>query len=410
MNLEISQVTRQCEEAAQKMVTQFTEAQLRANSLDELIEAVIAEKVPGTIVLDLEGHQIDNEVVPTPRGPILGTPPYGGQHPAESIKALLHIPWSGNRQAFTFRPYHSLQQQNPEADITDREVVLFVVAYPGTPGDVTQKHLLDQQQILQQWVERVNGDIAGVERLVRAKVRSQLAERQRVQRQRDAMIGEFTIPVRQVAADWALEVPVRRTTVVLRGSAPTGTNGEPEWSLADSVYEQIIRTITGLTRAMELRPASANRLLPDEETLRDFLMFMLGGNYEAPDGADLFVGGETVNGKGKTDLLIRHRDKNAFIGECKFWDGPSKFDEAIEQLLSYVVWRDTKAALILFIKNRDATAVIDTAGSRLASHAACVQAPVSSAPCERRDYRLASPHDDQRMISLALLPVVVRAI
>ena len=229
MNLEMSQVTRQCEEAAQKMVTQFTEAQLRANSLDELIEAVVAEKVPGTIVLDLEGHQIDNEVVRTPRGPILGTPPYGGQHPAESIKALLHIPWSGNRKAFTFRPYQSLQQQNPEADITDREVVLFVIAFPGTPGDVTQKHLLDQQQILQQWVERVNSDIAGVEALIRAQVRGQIAERQQIQRQRDAMIDEFTIPIRQVAVDRALEIPVRRNTVVLRGSAPSSANGEPEW-------------------------------------------------------------------------------------------------------------------------------------------------------------------------------------
>jgi hypothetical protein len=38
-------------------------------------------------------------------------------------------------------------------------------------------------------------------------------------------------------------------------------------------------------------------------------------------GSDLFVGGETVNGKGKTDILVRHHGQTAFIGECKFWDG-----------------------------------------------------------------------------------------
>jgi hypothetical protein len=119
----MAQVTRQCEGAAEKMVAQFSETQLRANSLDELIQAVASDKAPQTITLDTEQHEIDTEVVPTPRGPILGVPPWGGQHPAETIKVTLHIPWSGNRQAFTFRPHHSLQQ-NPEADVADREVVL----------------------------------------------------------------------------------------------------------------------------------------------------------------------------------------------------------------------------------------------------------------------------------------------
>jgi hypothetical protein len=35
---------------------------------------------------------------------------------------------------------------------------------------------------------------------------------------------------------------------------------------------------------------------------------------------------------------------------------------------------------------------------------------VSLDPYQRRDYRLVSPLDDQRIISLALLPVVVQAV
>lgn len=408
MSLEMAEVTRLCEESAKKMVTQFTVAQLRANTLDELIEAVVAEIVPRTIALDTDRHEIDSEVVPTPRTHILGVPQRGGQDPVESIRVSLHIPWSGNRQAFTFRPHHSLQQ-NPEADVADREVVLSVVAHQGTTAEISEKYLLDQERNLQQWVDRINSDIAGLERLTRVQARSQIAQRQETLRQRDAMISEFTIPVRQVAPDRALEIPVKRTTIALRGSVPASASSEREWSLADAVYQQIIRTITGFSHALERRPASAVKLLPDEETLRDWLMFMLGANYEGADGGELFVGGETVNGKGKTDILIRHRDRSAFIGECKFWDGPGKFDQAIGQLLSYMIWRDTKAALILFIKNPNATAIIDRAGGRLAAHANCVQAPVPLDPYQRRDYQLVSPHDDQRMISLAFLPVVVRA-
>jgi hypothetical protein len=138
-------------------------------------------------------------------------------------------------------------------------------------------------------------------------------------------------------------------------------------------------------------------------------MFLLSTNYEAPDGSEIFAGGETVNGKGRTDILVRHQGRNAFIGECKFWHGPTRFGEAIDQLLGYTVWRDTKAAIILFITNRNATAVIDRAGGCLVGHPTCRQAPVSPDPYRRRDYRFASPTDDQRMISLALLPVVVPA-
>ena len=34
-------------------------------------------------------------------------------------------------------------------------------------------------------------------------------------------------------------------------------------------------------------------LIHDEETMRDWLMFILGSNYEAPDGGELFIGGES---------------------------------------------------------------------------------------------------------------------
>ena len=141
--------------------------------------------------------------------------------------------------------------------------------------------------------------------------------------------------------------------------------------------------------------------------MRDWLMFLLSANYEAPDGKDLFIGGETENGKGKTDILVRYRNKNAFIGECKFWDGPAKFDMAIDQLLSYTVWRDTKAVLILFITRRNPTQVIGKAHARLAAHAAHRQTLELADTGERRDYRFVSPADNRRTISLALLPVVV---
>lgn len=120
------------------------------------------------------------------------------------------------------------------------------------------------------------------------------------------MTAAFTIPVRPLDPDQTLEIPVRRTAVILNSSPSARPGGPREWLLTNAVYEQMITTITRFGRALERRPASARLLLPDEETLRDWRMFLLSNNYEAPDGTELFIGGETVNGKGKTDIFIRH--------------------------------------------------------------------------------------------------------
>jgi hypothetical protein len=49
-------------------------------------------------------------------------------------------------------------------------VVLSVVVYQGTPGEISEKYLLGQERNLQQWAD---GDITGLERLVRTQVRGQ---------------------------------------------------------------------------------------------------------------------------------------------------------------------------------------------------------------------------------------------
>lgn len=78
----------------------------------------------------------------------------------------------------------------------------------------------------------------------------------------------------------------------------------------------------------------------------------MNGHYEGQ------ATGETFNYQGKTDILIRSDGKNIFIGECKYWSGPKKFSETIDQLLGYSSWRDTKVAVIVFSRNRDFTNVV----------------------------------------------------
>ena len=58
------QFTQASEESASRMIRSFTEDQLRANSLEDLVQAVVDDKVPRPIVLDVEHHRIANPILP----------------------------------------------------------------------------------------------------------------------------------------------------------------------------------------------------------------------------------------------------------------------------------------------------------------------------------------------------------
>jgi hypothetical protein len=406
----IDAIRSQAIDGVSPAVARFTEGQLRGNSLDDLARYVVDDIMGQPLELDPGNHSYEHQIVPLAN---LDVPaPNGARSVIDVIRLSLHIPYTGTRTVFKTQPSRVPGTPNPEATLTDDEVIITIAAGPEEDGLAAEGRLLLLEQNLQQWVNAVNDDVAALKRELGPHARTLISKRLSVLQQRDNIVAALTIPLRRVEADRAVEIPITRTTVVLKSTAPAAA-GQREWSLADSVYEQMIKTITGFTHALERRPTSALRLLPEtetpagEETLRDWLMFILGSNYEAPDGGELFIGGEVENGKGKTDILVRHQGRNAFIGECKFWHGPKKLNEAIQQLLGYTAWRDTKAAIILFITNRNATAAIDSAGSCLAAHSACKEVLNSHDPKERRDYRFSSPTDEQRIISLALLPVVL---
>ena len=112
-----------------------------------------------------------------------------------------------------------------------------------------------------------------------------------------------------------------------------------------------------MTHVMERSPSAFASM--DEETLRQHFLVQLNGHFEGQ------ATGETFNAAGKTDILLRSGDRNVFIAECKFWNGPKQYAEAIDQLLSYASWRDTKTAIFIFNRSTSTSTVL--AGVRTTS-------------------------------------------
>ena len=190
-----------------------------------------------------------------------------------------------------------------------------------------------------------------------------IANRQQAIRESRAYLGDLRLQLsRDPAADAVIPAlpkrmpgptdssrPQRPAATV--ASPPAATSTLPRPTL-DEFYDHVVTVLGAAAVGFERSPRRF--ATAEEEALRDFVLVTLNSHYE---GA---ATGETFNGAGKTDILVRYGMDNAFIGECKFWGGERRLAETFAQLLSYTTWQDNRLALILFVRNKQMQPVIDT--------------------------------------------------
>lgn len=134
--------------------------------------------------------------------------------------------------------------------------------------------------------------------------------------------------------------------------------------MAKEMYDDILKVIYELGKSMEKKPSTYKG--KDEEGIRDQFLLVLETRYDSTTAS-----GETFNRGGSTDIILKYAEdgSNLFVAECKFWHGASEFHKAISQLFDrYLTWRDSKAALMLFVTNKDFTNVIEIIRNETAKH------------------------------------------
>jgi len=135
-------------------------------------------------------------------------------------------------------------------------------------------------------------------------------------------------------------------------------------TMSKEMYDDVLKVIYDSGKSMEKKPALY--IGKDEEGLRDQFLFVLETRYEGTTAT-----GETFNRGGKADIILKYASdgSNLFIAECKIWHGSSEFLKAISQLFDrYLTWRDSKVALMLFVKNKDITNVLETIKNDISQH------------------------------------------
>ncbi|WP_396616288.1 hypothetical protein ACHZ97_00670 [Lysobacter soli] len=270
----------------------------------------------------------------------------------------VEIPFTGEAAAFEIRP--STYSLNPPRAKVQGSMVTFSIAGTSLDPNAVRNEI-------QQMVGNISGYLANLRANVEALNRQLPNEARRaIEARRDKVLANrntvaalgFKMKPRDGAATYVPKEVRRKLTPTL----PPATSApyKPEPAIAPTDYEHILSVMHEMTQVMERSPSAFRDL--DEESLRSHFLVQLNGHYQGQ------ATGETFNYQGKTDILIRSEGRNIFIAECKFWAGPKKLSETLDQLLGYSAWRDTKTAVVVFNRNRDFSKVLAAIPTTVRAH------------------------------------------
>jgi hypothetical protein len=265
-------------------------------------------------------------------------------------RITFYVPFGGDPRMFNCRP-STYTTVSPYARIAGSDLL---ITYESTEQDpAAAKSFLDYNLTLTlRYLGWISGDVSRHNNSLREWARTKIeARRDKLLKDR-GMVEALGIPLRkrQNASQTYVVPTVRKKLSVSRPPENTAPYA-PEPTLDENAYESILSIISNMAAVIERSPHAFREM--GEEDLRQHFLVQLNGQYEGQ------ATGETFNFQGKTDILIRWNGKNIFIAECKFWEGPKSFRKALDQLLGYAAWRDTKTALLIFNRQKDFSAVLN---------------------------------------------------
>ncbi len=261
-----------------------------------------------------------------------------------------HIPYEGDIQLFHCRA-STFTMNPPIASIDANELKL---SYTLTEHDIESiKAAFERDKdAINKHLDWITKDVSPVNDSIKSMAHQRIEARRSKLLKNQGIVAELGFPLRKMegAAETYVVPTVRKKLLpVMPKASKAAYIPEPTLSMED--YEHIISVMSNMVMVMERSPQAFKNM--QEEDLRQHFLVQLNGQYEGQ------ATGETFNFEGKTDILIRAEDKNVFIAECKFWHGPKSLIEAVDQILKYTTWRDTKTAMLVFNRGGSFSSVLE---------------------------------------------------
>jgi hypothetical protein len=336
-------------QAAADAANQIEESRFLASSDDEIVDHLKGRFLVEPLVLHEENARMTQSEtkVDVSRDPNrMFFPDQRGPFYIAGTKLDVSIPYSGAEWIWGCRtnPFTHSPPTGTVAAGRDGGTLELTISLPHDSQPQRFKELHEQNmRSLRQHIEWQAGQVRQYNQKIESVVRSSVEQRRLRLKQHSGLAAIMNIPLQEKAGAPSIQrIPVEiRRPPPLPVAPKTGLQPEP--GIDADVYEKILDVIRHEGRTFETTPKTYAKL--DEEELRDVVLAHLNGHFQ---GA---ATGEAFRRKGKTDIRIEDKDRSAFVAECKVWSGAGEVKKALEQMLGYLTWRDSKAALVFFNKH-----------------------------------------------------------
>ncbi len=275
------------------------------------------------------------------------------------IEISVDVPFSGDSQLFSVQP--STFNSMPPQGTLRANVLRFVFWGDNLNPEQARNQIQGWLSNVKQHLQWQRESFRPLNEALPREAREAIENRRHQLLNNQNLIAALGIPLKRRADSPTTYVApeVKRKLVPKMPPATTGVF-RPEPTMEETEYQRILGIMESMAHVLERSPKAFYHL--DEEGIRTHFLVQLNGQYEGQ------ATGETFNYQGKTDILIRSGDRNIFIAECKFWGGPAKLTDTIEQLLGYLSWRDFKTAILLFNRNREFSKVLAAITGVMTAH------------------------------------------
>lgn len=320
---------------------------------------------------------------------------WGVEDSYEATMVRYIVPISGDSDLLFFHPSIWFSSGSGRFHVEHSYIYTDILSLNGKAEEVTREYESEKNSCLQM-LEHLDKEIKAYNRALPEIARKVFSARKESIKRQNSFVASLGMPTANQRKPKTYSVP----TVSHRYGPPKSPNNSQKVEELTPVmdaqkYNQILDSIHTIGKVYESLPNVTKNM--DEETLRDLFLAQIQTSFKSESAT-----GEAFNKSGKTDIMVKHEDGIVFIAECKFWHGKQVFLDAVSQLLSYLTWRDTKTALLLFVRGVTMTAALNGVKNYISEHPNFKEA----LPAKKEtwlNYRFKMNQDDERLVSLAVL-------
>jgi hypothetical protein len=284
---------------------------------------------------------------------------WGRQITVKKTFIQFSVPFTGDKGLFELRP--SQFDLNPPRESIQGNEIQITLQNDGN-AEALKAELNRRIDSIQRYISYQQGEIDAWNTQLEGKIKSIFSGRKAKVLADSNVVSELGYPLKKLpgtSSASSYSIPIRNKVAAPRPAANSPA-AKPQPFLDEEIFQEILKTLRDMELVMERSPSAFKDL--DEEAIRTHFLVALNGKFQGE------ATGETFNFQGKTDILLRNESRNIFIAECKFWTGPKGFTDTINQLLSYLTWRDTKAAILVFVRDTNISTVLAKIPGLLRDH------------------------------------------